>query len=138
MSPDEAGLFAALEASIDADCARRKVGAAIVAPDGSLLGTGRNGLAPGKPGCLTAGACPRGRLNYAEQPADVGYEATSCRSVHAEVAAIILVGRDGCIGSTLYITDRPCFHCSVVIEGAGLARVMWPTGSYDLDVWSGR
>lgn len=61
------------------------------------------------------------------QPASVGYEATGCRAVHAEVNAILRGrGREGCVGATIYVTDEPCFHCSVVIEGAGIVRVVTP------------
>lgn len=123
---DEYGLKLAEAAALRADCTRRQVGAVIVAPDGSIVATGYNGLASGKPGCASARACPRGALSYLEQPPDVSYEESGCRAVHAEVNAIIRAGRDRCVGATIYITDRPCFHCSVVIEGAGLARVVVP------------
>ena len=128
LTRDEYGLKLATSAAEMADCTRRKVGAAIVHPTThQVISMGYNGLAAGKPGCLTAGACPRGQLSYTEQPPDVGYEATGCRSIHAEVNAILWGGgRPGCSGMTMYITDEPCFHCSVVIEGAGLARVVWP------------
>jgi dCMP deaminase len=126
LSRDAYGLKLAEAAALRADCTRRQVGAVIVAPDGSVVATGYNGLAAGLPGCASAGACPRGQMTYAAQPADVGYEATGCRAVHAEVNAIIRAGRDRCVGATIYVTDEPCFHCSVVIEGAGLARVVTP------------
>ena len=60
------------------------------------------------------------------QAASTGYEATGCRAAHAEVNAVIRAGRDRCIGATIYVTDEPCFHCSVVIEAAGIARVVTP------------
>lgn len=126
ISRDAYGLKLAEAAALRADCTRRQVGAVIVAPDGSVVATGYNGLAAGLPGCLSAGACPRGRLTYAEQAADVGYESSGCRAVHAEVNAIIRAGRDRCVGATIYVTDEPCFHCSVVIEGAGIGRVVTP------------
>jgi dCMP deaminase len=128
ISRDAYGLKLAEAAALMADCTRRQVGAAIVSPvDHSVIALGYNGLAAGKPGCLTAGACPRGQLSHEEQPPDVNYEATGCRAVHAEVNAILRGrGREGCVGATIYVTDEPCFHCSVVIEGAGIARVVTP------------
>lgn len=136
ISRDEYGLRLAEAAALRADCTRRQVGAIIVARDGSIVATGYNGLASGKPGCATAGACPRGQLSYTDQPPDVAYEESGCRAVHAEVNAIIRAGRDRCVGNTIYVTDEPCFHCSVVIEGAGLGRVVWPSGEQEFPVWS--
>jgi deoxycytidylate deaminase len=187
ISRDAYGLRLAEAAALRADCTRRQVGAVIVAEDGSVIATGYNGLSSGKPGCASAGACPRGQMAYptapplavgdldtaypdphphkscgssdpegwgctlgphttpwhvastgpgskvlavwpvdATHPADTGYEATGCRAVHAEINAIIRAGRDRCVGATIYVTDEPCFHCSVVIEGAGIARVVTP------------
>ena len=179
----EYGLLVAQAVAQRADCTRRQVGAVIIAADGSIVSTGYNGLASGLPGCLTAGACPRGQMSYPAaplavgdphpsmsergvmqhcsasndgwmcteehdhtgwhiagsgsivlavwtdtptQPASVGYEETGCRAVHAEVNAIIRAGRDRCIGATMYVTEEPCFHCSVVIEGAGLISTITP------------
>jgi len=126
ISRDAYGLEVAAAVARRADCTRRQVGAVIVSPDGSIVATGYNGLSAGLPGCASAGACPRGRMAYAEQPASVGYEATGCRAAHAEVNAVIRAGRDRCIGATIYVTDEPCFHCSVVNEAAGIARVVTP------------
>jgi dCMP deaminase len=45
-----------------ADCTRRKVGACIFNPqDGDVIKFGYNGAPRGMPGCLSAGACPRGQ-----------------------------------------------------------------------------
>jgi deoxycytidylate deaminase len=189
ISRDDYGLRVAAAVALRADCTRRQVGAVIVAPDGSIVATGYNGLASGLPGCASAGACPRGQMAYPSEPpvkvgepdpvandpetaardcaaqdpgspfgcnrpdddhewhvgstglgspvlavwpavgtqaAGLDYEATGCRAAHAEVNAIIRAGRDRCIGATIYVTDEPCFGCSVVIEAAGIVRVVTP------------
>lgn len=46
--------------SARADCTRSLVGA-VIARDHELIQPGYNGAPPGEPGCLSAGACPRGR-----------------------------------------------------------------------------
>ncbi len=126
ISRDAYGLKLAEAAALRADCTRRQVGAVIVSPDGSVVSTGYNGRASGLPGCLTEGACPRGRMTYAEQPAGVGYAETSCDAAHAEANAIIRAGRDRCVGATIYVTDLPCHGCLVLIAAAGIARTVTP------------
>lgn len=44
-----------------ADCTRRRVAAIIVGERNLQVSQGYNGAPPGEPGCLSAGACPRGR-----------------------------------------------------------------------------
>lgn len=130
---DEYGLQLAGAAAVMADCTRRKVGAAIVNPTThQVVALGYNGLASGKPGCLTAGACPRGQLSRDEMPsyADGNHDYSNCRAIHAEVNAILWAGgRPGCVGMTMYVTDEPCYNCGVLIEGAGIARVVIPTNT---------
>lgn len=47
--------------ALRADCTRRRIGALIVDADRRIISAGYNGAPPGKPGCLSANACPRGR-----------------------------------------------------------------------------
>ena len=63
-----------------------------------------------------------------------------CRSVHAEMNAIISASRNECIGATLYLagkdsktgeyldTVRPCSMCRRVIINAGIKKVVMRTG----------
>lgn len=112
-----------------ADCTRRRIGAVIVDSSNRPLGQGYNGAPPGKPGCLSMGACPRGKMSTTEVRPDSSYDTGpgSCIAVHAEVNAILDAGgRRACIGATLYITDAPCDGCSRIIDAAGIARVVFP------------
>jgi dCMP deaminase len=110
-----------------ADCTRSKVGAVIV-KDNQIIQPGYNGAPPGMPGCLTDGACPRGRQGYAELPRTENYDtgAHACIAVHAEANAIIRAGRDRCIGATIYVTRKPCDGCFRLILAASIERVIWP------------
>lgn len=128
------------------DCTRSQVGA-VIAKDHELIQPGYNGAPPGQPGCLTAGACPRGRHYYVGR-AGPGWTPTlcacglawpcpdaatpgqgdygDCHAVHAEANAIIRAGRDRCIGATIYVTRKPCDPCFRLILAAGIVRVIWP------------
>lgn len=110
-------------ASTRSDCERSKVGAVVV-KDHRVRGTGYNGAPPGRPGCDT---CPR-RLSGCEPLSDYNTGPTRCVSIHAEMNAIIYSNRSEVPGSTIYITRAPCDGCLKLIQGAQIARVVWPDG----------
>lgn len=114
-----------------ADCTRRQVGAVIVGPDRQIISTGYNGAPAGRPGCLTAGACPRGQLTKSEVAPGSSYDtgAGACIALHAEQNAVIRAGTRA-VGSHMYITDEPCDGCKRLIEGAGIMHVIWYTGDW--------
>lgn len=109
-----------------ADCTRRKVGALVVLGD-RIVSTGYNGAPKGKPGCLTASACPRGRQSKVDVLPGSSYDtgAGACIALHAEQNAILRAGLE-CRTATLYITDEPCDGCARLIEGAGISRTVFP------------
>lgn len=89
----------------------RKVGAIIV-NDGTLIGTGYNGMAS----LLPYDNIPE----YWERP--IKYEYV----VHAEENAIINVAKSNgnTKDSTLYVTFHPCHKCASRIVNAGIKRVV--------------
>lgn len=117
-----------------ADCTRRKVGAVIV-KDHRIVSTGYNGSPAGKRGCLTDGACPRGRL-HDELAAETNTSAVqagfssydtgpgTCIAIHAEANALLYADYDKCQGATLYCTHVPCPGCAKLIAATGIVRVM--------------
>jgi dCMP deaminase len=109
-----------------ATCLRRKVGAVIV-KDKRILSTGYNGAPSGLPHCNEVG-CLREQMKI---PSGERHEL--CRGVHAEQNAIIQAAKFGvCInGSTLYVTDSPCFICSREILNSGIKRVVYGQGYSD-------
>ena len=111
-------------------CLRRKFGAIIVRND-SIISTGYNGAPRGRANCTDLGYCMREKLNI---PRGERYEL--CRSLHAEMNAIIAAAREEMIGSTLYLachdaqTDKlagdvsSCPMCKRLIINAGIERVV--------------
>lgn len=113
-------------------CLRRNYGAVIVKDD-EIVGTGYNGAPRGDLNCCEENICERERLGC--KPGE-RYEL--CRSVHAEMNAIISAGRERCIGATLYLAGKdkktgaflgssdaiPCLLCLRVIKNAGIVRIV--------------
>jgi dCMP deaminase len=115
-------------------CIRRKFGAVIVNND-EIVSTGYVGAPRGRCNCIDRGVCFREEKNI--KP---GTRYELCRSVHAEMNAVISAGRNKCIGGTMYLvgiendgsfTDADCCSmCKRVIINAGIRYVVIakPTG----------
>ncbi len=111
-------------------CLRRCYGAIIVKND-EIVSTGYNGAPRGRKNCMDLGYCAREAMNV---PSGQRYEL--CRSVHAEMNAIISAARRDTLGSTLYLAGREaksgellhdatsCSMCRRMIINAGLERVV--------------
>lgn len=136
---DEHGLNAAFAASLRGDCTRRRVGAALMLPDKSIVVSGYNGGPPGGPSCL-AGECPRGRLTHDELSANSDYSsgAGKCVALHAEWNVFLRASWQQMQGSTLYVTTEPCHLCWTLIKGTGIKRVVWVDFNIDLNKYEVR
>jgi dCMP deaminase len=93
-----------------------------------IIATGYNGAAAGAPGCLTADACPRGRLSLDEVLPGSSYDTGpgACIAIHAEANALLYADGHRTRGATLYVTSEPCEGCQRLIDGAGIIRVVHP------------
>ena len=129
---DEYGLALAQTVALRADCTRRRVGAVVLDAAHRVVGAGYNGAPPGHPGCLSDGACPRGRLTTEELTPGTAYD--TCTSVHAEVNAVLRAAWADLDGGTLYCTDVPCKDCGKVLRATPLARVVTPEGEWEFDL----
>jgi len=111
-------------------CLRRNFGAIIVNND-EIVSTGYAGAPRGRKNCCDLGYCRRDELGV---PRGERYEL--CRSVHAEMNAIISASRDKMIGGTLYLVGMeaptgelvedasPCTMCKRLIINAGITKVI--------------
>lgn len=130
-SKDEYYLAIAKETAKRGTCLRREFGAVIVSND-QIISTGYCGAPRGVPNCSDLRKCYREERNI---PAGEHYEL--CRSVHAEMNAIIHAARSDMINGTIYISGRdhtrpndptifamPCKLCKRMIINAGIKRVV--------------
>ena len=111
-------------------CLRRHFGAIIVKAD-QIISTGYVGAPRGSINCIDLNDCPREKAGI---PSGERYEL--CRSVHAEMNAIIHAARTDMLGSTLYLACltprtgervtgvRPCKMCTRMIINAGIEWVV--------------
>lgn len=121
-------------------CLRRCYGAIVVKND-EIISTGYNGAPRGRKNCMDLGYCTREAMNV---PSGERYEL--CRSVHAEMNAIISAARRDTLGATLYLAGREakngellhdatsCSMCRRVIINAGIDRVVIRNTKQDYSV----
>jgi dCMP deaminase len=148
MRPDKDHYYLDIAAAVArrSTCLRRHFGAIIVQAD-QIISTGYVGAARGSVNCIDLNDCPREKAGI---PSGERYEL--CRSVHAEMNAIIHAARTEMIGATLYLAClspnieervigvRPCKICTRMIINAGIARVVadGPDGGvvrYEVQDW---
>lgn len=111
-------------------CLRRIYGAVIVKND-EIISTGYVGAPRGRKNCSDLNYCLREKL---EIPRGERYEL--CRSVHAEVNAIISASREKMLGAALYLVgfempsmqyiakSNSCSMCKRMIINAGIEQVI--------------
>ena len=121
-------------------CLRRCYGAIVVKND-EIVSTGYNGAPRGRANCVDLGYCSREAMQV---PRGERYEL--CRSVHAEMNAIISAARRDTLGATLYLAGREakngellhdatsCSMCRRVIINAGIDRVVIRNTKQDYSV----
>ena len=112
-------------------CLRKKSGAVIVNYD-EIVSTGYSGAPRGRENCIDLGYCSKKK--FFPDLRHAGYDA--CRSVHAEMNALISGARKDMLGGTLYLvqyrTDSGeyeknpgcCQMCRKLIINAGISTVV--------------
>ena len=133
-SKEEYYLGIAKEVAKRGTCLRRNFGAVIVKND-QLISTGYVGAPRKSKNCIDIGKCIR-----EEQQIPQGQRYELCRSVHAEMNAIIHASRADMIDSSMFLVgidvdsknlvdnSEPCKLCKRVIINAGIKHVFAQTG----------
>jgi dCMP deaminase len=123
----------ALRCAHQGTCLRRNFGAIIVDEYNTIVSTGYTGAPRKQMDCTELGKCWRREHGI---PSGSNYE--RCRSVHAEMNALIQAGKQA-RGCTLYLAGFdvetgeltriwPCFLCSKMIVNSALKNVIMKTG----------
>ena len=146
-SKEEYYLNIAKQVGLRSTCFRCK-GGAIIVKDDQIIATGYIGAPRKTKDCLERGECIRDRLKI---PHGKQYEV--CRSVHAEMNAVINAARSGgnVLGSDMYISFQnpkdntprdsfPCFLCKRMIINCGIKRVVCTNSNgegivFNVDDW---
>jgi dCMP deaminase len=122
----------ALRCAHQGTCLRRNFGAIIVDEFNTIVSTGYTGAPRKQMDCTELNRCWRNEHNI---PSGSNYE--RCRSVHAEMNALLQAGKLA-RGCTLYLAGFevesevitqiwPCFLCSKMIVNSGIANVIMKT-----------
>ncbi|MBN1104518.1 MAG: cytidine deaminase [Deltaproteobacteria bacterium] len=135
----------AAEVSKRGTCLRRNYGAVIVNRD-EIIATGYTGAPRGARNCVDIGYCIRSKM---EVPSGERYEL--CRSVHAEMNAVIHASRRDALGGRMYLMGmdardgkplrdgaEPCRLCKRVIINAGIEEVVTRNGNRELMIYEVR
>lgn len=133
ITSDQYYLEIAAAVSKKSTCLRRQYGAVIV-KNNEIISTGYNGSPRGLENCVDANNCLRIDNNH-----NCG-NYTHCRSVHAEMNAIISASRQEMIDSTLYLVGFengifledicPCALCKRLIINAGIKTIITKNTTY--------
>lgn len=113
-------------AATRSQCPRRRVGAVLVQGK-KLLGTAYNGAPMGVPDCEEAGCMIA--EDYEQVIVD-GVEQMikkqrCIRTIHAEQNLLLFTDRKDRDGSTVYVTDQPCWTCANMLANSGIKEIVY-------------
>jgi deoxycytidylate deaminase len=101
---DQVAAKLARDLAASSPCKKRKVGAVIVSPTGTIISTGINHN--------PTGDCEDSLGN------------TMKSTLHAEVDAILNAGPTSLTGSTIYVTHEPCGACAAYMAEVGISTTI--------------
>ena len=112
-------------------CPRRHVGAVLVQGK-KLLGTAYNGAPMGVADCSEAGCMIVEEVEVEVEQAG-GQEKLvkkqrCIRTIHAEQNLLLFTDRIDREGSTVYVTDQPCWTCANMLANSGIKEIVYHRG----------
>ncbi|EFM12717.1 CMP/dCMP deaminase zinc-binding [Paenibacillus curdlanolyticus YK9] len=107
-------------------CNRRHVGAVLVQGK-KLLGTAYNGAPMGVEDCLEAGCMivEEYELSAVEGTERMIKKERCIRTIHAEQNLLLFTDRIDREGSTVYVTDQPCWTCANMLANSGVREIVF-------------
>lgn len=116
----------AFMASTRSQCPRRHVGAVLV-QGRKLLGSAYNGAPMGVPDCNEAGCMltEEFEVQTVDGVETVVKKQRCIRTIHAEQNLLLFTDRVDREGSTVYVTDQPCWTCANMLANSGIREIVF-------------
>jgi len=116
----------AFMASTRSQCPRRHVGAVLVQGK-KLLGSAYNGAPMGVPDCNEAGCMltEEYEIQVVDGAEKVVKKQRCIRTIHAEQNLLLFTDRIDREGSTVYVTDQPCWTCANMLANSGIREIVY-------------
>lgn len=107
-------------------CNRRHVGAVLVQGK-KLLGTAYNGAPSGVPDCSEAGCMIAEEYELVTVDAEEKMikKQRCVRTIHAEQNLLLFTDRIDREGSSVYVTDQPCWTCANMLANSGITEIVF-------------
>ncbi|WP_409341395.1 deoxycytidylate deaminase [Paenibacillus sp. MBLB4367] len=116
-------------ASTRSQCSRRRVGAVLVQGK-KLLGTAYNGAPMGVQDCSEAGCMlvEEFEVKLVDGIEQMVRKQRCIRTIHAEQNLLLFTDRSDREGSTVYVTDQPCWTCANMLANSGVKEIVFHRG----------
>ena len=111
-------------ASTRSRCPRRKVGAVLVKGK-NLMGTAYNGAPMGVDDCSEAGCMLVEEYEQTGQTRELVKKERCVRTIHAEQNLLLFTDRSDREGSSVYVTDEPCWTCANMLANSGIEEIVY-------------
>ncbi|MEB3100733.1 deoxycytidylate deaminase [Ferviditalea candida] len=116
----------AFMAATRSQCPRRHVGAVLVQGK-KLLGSAYNGAPMGVPDCSEAGCMlvEEFEVKQVDGQEQMVRKERCIRTIHAEQNLLLFTDRKDREGSTVYVTDQPCWTCANMLANSGITEIVY-------------